>query len=68
MPKKSEKQRGPRLVVEVTEAQKAAFDAIGEAMFPGANASMRTVFLRIIRFTAEQYNVPWPESPSETKK
>ncbi len=51
----------PRIFIDVTPSQQAAFKTISEAMFPEANASMRTVLLKMLRFTADQYDVKWPE-------
>jgi hypothetical protein len=51
--------RGPRLVVEVTEAQQDAVDELCGTLFPGA--SMGYVLRRILADACRKAKIDWPE-------
>jgi hypothetical protein len=50
----------PRLAVDVSEEEHAAFRELCDAIFPGANASIKTVLLKLIRDACKKHNIEWP--------
>jgi hypothetical protein len=59
--KARKREKIPRLVLDLSDAQKIAFREVCDAKYPGANATFSHVLRKLIEEACTQYKIRWPE-------